>query len=112
MQGSGNIVEAAVDVFQVNPLQVLPQQVDTKASMLVSPNPSSDVFVLNYAWETNKQTILQISNVHGQLVESHVLGQSEGQFQFGQNLPTGMYSAQLVDGKKRSAAVKLIKTNN
>jgi choice-of-anchor B domain-containing protein len=113
LQGSGNIVEAAVDVFQVNPLVSSgSQQLDTKASMLVSPNPSSDVFVLNYSWETNKQTILQISNVHGQLVESHVLGQSEGQFQFGQNLPTGMYSAQLVDGEKRSAAVKLIKTNN
>jgi hypothetical protein len=107
----GHIVEAGVDVFKVEPMGVsgvLPV-IDADASVLVSPNPSSEQFNLQYAWPNVRNIQLEVRNLLGQLVEADVLTAGSGVVTFGENLLPGVYIAVLRADNKQSRPIKIVK---
>ena len=107
----GHLVEAAVDVFRVVPTGSVNTHIVSAAaaSMTALPNPSSDVFSIQYQWIDAKNITLEVSNILGQIVEQKQLSANTGMIQVGNTLPKGVYVAVLKTDKMQSLPVRLIK---
>lgn len=107
----GHLVEAAVDVFSVVPeIVTSTTNLDDKAFLTVSPNPSSSQFVIDYTWESAKENpVLEVYNMLGQVVLSQTMASKTGLFSCGNNWTTGVYFAKLRSEDRSSETYKMIK---
>jgi choice-of-anchor B domain-containing protein len=107
----GHLVEAAVDVFSVVPeIITSTANLEDNAFLMVSPNPSSSQFAIEYAWESaSENPILEVYNMVGQLVLSQTMASKTGVFSCGNNWTTGVYFAKLRSEGRSSETFKMIK---
>jgi choice-of-anchor B domain-containing protein len=107
----GHLVEAALDVFRVEPMGTsgVLSVIDAGASVVVSPNPSAGQFNLQYAWPDTRNIQLEVRNLLGQLVEADVLTAGSGVAAFGESLLPGVYIAVLRAEGRQSRPVKIVK---
>jgi choice-of-anchor B domain-containing protein len=110
LQGSGHIVEAAVDDFEVyegqpsstNPIENL------SANMKIYPNPFHESLRIEYELTTENAT-LAIYNTIGQVVENHFINNKNGVLEIGQNLNNGVYFVRIIQNGKVSSVEKIVK---
>lgn len=112
LQGSGHIVEAAVDMFTVFDSTAVNvnnlNQVSN--SLLAAPNPSSTDFTIVYNLQDSyKDAKLHIYNAVGQLVQELNLNNQNGFVVFGEQLTPGVYVAQLIVDGEQKKNMKLVK---
>jgi choice-of-anchor B domain-containing protein len=106
----GHIVEAGVDVFQVEGIGLVGiQGPDAAARLDAAPNPSAGSFTLSFEWEQADGLSLEVRNVLGQVVLLRELGAASGSVQIGQDWAPGAYFATLRQAERRSLPVKLVK---
>ena len=109
-EGSGHLVEAAVDVFQV----VLEDRIVSTSApeqtqqVLVWPNPSTSGFQVKLV-DGGQFDRLAVFNAYGQLVWEQNGIQNNEQVDLGQSWPAGLYLLQVFDGEKPVQVVKLVK---
>lgn len=107
-----NIVEAGVDFFQVvegDATNIFDLQL-VDYQMNITPNPSADVFQLNYELPTDsQQQSVQIYNAIGQLVEQITVNASTGSLTFGEQYATGIYLVQMTTDQGAGQALKVVK---
>jgi choice-of-anchor B domain-containing protein len=112
--GTGHLVEAGLDAFQVVPgelvVSAVKPEVDARAFLAAAPNPSSDGFGIGYAWEAAPEGLrLEVRNVLGQLAFSQTLDAASGTLRCGGDWQPGFYFATLQSGARQSAPLKLVK---
>jgi trimeric autotransporter adhesin len=79
----------------------------SKLAIVAMPNPSAKSFSLNVIGNGNSQLILRVMDISGRIIE--VRNVSSGQtIKIGENYRTGMYFAEVLQGKERKI-VKLVK---
>lgn len=107
---SGHLVEAAIDQFLVSPSAwtVNTEEYSTSGlSVSVFPNPTAALFQLTFEGRQLGETSLRVSDVAGRLIsEQKVLGNV---VTFGDQLPTGVYFAELLENGQRVYVTKLVK---
>ncbi|MBL7804818.1 MAG: choice-of-anchor B family protein [Saprospiraceae bacterium] len=109
-QQPGHLVEAAVDVFQVTPVAASAAvDIDPKALVSVTPNPSSTDFHLKYQWSHSGTSTLQVRNMLGQLILNQTLVANSGTLRFGAELPRGAYQVVLLSEGRQSEPVLVVK---
>lgn len=106
------LAEVGVDYFQVwdnSPLSVQ-TAIDETIQLSASPNPSMDVFVIDYELEDfNSDTRIQIFNTLGQMVATQDLFFTQGKITIGGELENGIYFAHITNGETISHSLKLVK---
>ncbi|MBK9017060.1 MAG: T9SS type A sorting domain-containing protein [Saprospiraceae bacterium] len=106
-------VEAGVDFFEVydaNPPSGAIDLFRNGVSIVVSPNPSSTHFNLNYDIKDWKgEASLLIYNALGQIVEMQKLEGSVGRISVGSDLGEGVYFTQIVNNGELGLPIKLLK---
>ena len=107
----GHLVEAAIDQFSVTPIGSVSTNtpVDATAQLRVLPNPSANVFQLQYEWPGKEQAQLELCNMLGQPVIRRQLNADAGALTFGQDLAPGVYVLTLRSDGRQSAPLRLIK---
>lgn len=109
-QTSGNVVEAAVDVFSVTPATVsVKDHINPEALLSASPNPSASAFLVNYDWNTSQNMVLEVRNTLGQIVLNKDVSEQKGKVLCGEQWPAGTYFAVLRSGAGQSGVLKLVK---
>jgi len=108
---AGHLVEAAIDQFSVTPIGSVSTNtpVDATAQLRVLPNPSANVFQLQYEWPGKEQAQLELCNMLGQPVIRRQLNADAGALTFGQDLAPGVYVLTLRSDGRQSAPLRLIK---
>lgn len=107
----GHLVEAAVDIFQVVPSNILGsgEANDINASIQIAPNPSASSFTLRYEWPGVQDMTLEVRNALGQVVWTQQMGTEKGAVECGAGWPAGLYFASVRNAEQRSIPVKMIK---
>ena len=106
------VSEVGVDFFQVwdNSPNSIKEVIDESIQLTASPNPSADVFVIEYELEDfNSNSRIQIFNMLGQMVASEELSFGQGQITIGGTLEDGIYFANITNGETISRSLKLVK---
>ena len=107
-----DVSEASVDNFKLfdNPIDAT-TQIDIKGFTLdVFPNPSSNVFQINYTIEDwNGSALLQVYNALGQLVHTQQVQEAKGNLQIGEKFEEGLYFVQFQHGERLSQGIKILK---
>lgn len=112
--GGQFIAEAAIDYFRVwdsaEPVDPETSLEELNGLVLnISPNPSNNSFVINYSIENSQYTVMNIYDALGKLVDSQKLNNDQGEIRYGEQLSSGIYMVQIVDGFNRSKTYKIIK---
>ncbi len=110
--GSGHLVEAAVDAFSVEDAATtsISNLIDENIRLSASPNPFSDYFTLRYDLEANTNDArLHIYNLLGQEVESYELSAPTGSIEVGQSLNGGLFLVQIKVEGRISEVIRLVK---
>lgn len=76
----------------------------------VSPNPSSDFFMLHIGGNKTDRVSVTVTNLSGQIMNKFDGTLKNSQLVFGQNYRSGSYFVRVEDGKK-SKVIKMIKTS-
>lgn len=112
LQGSGHIVEAGIDAFEIYEGQ--PNNTNNidnlVANMKAYPNPFAENITIDYELESNN-AILEIFNIVGQQMETKVLNDKKGLVQIGNNLNPGVYFVRIVQDGKVSTTQRIIKVD-
>jgi len=112
LQGSGHVVEAGVDGFEIYEGQ--PDNTNSIDKLTVNikvyPNPFAENITIDYELESGN-AILEIFNVVGQQMETKVLDDKKGLVQIGNNLNPGVYFVRIVQDGKVSTTQRIIKVN-
>lgn len=112
LQGSGHVVEAGVDGFEIYEGQ--PDNTNSIDKLTVNikvyPNPFTENMTIDYELESGN-AILEIFNVVGQQMETKVLDNKKGLVQIGNNLNPGVYFVRIVQDGKVSTTQRIIKVN-
>ena len=106
LQGSGHIVDAGIDDFEVyegQPASTNPIEAAT-AIINAYPNPFDETITIAYEL-TNNDATLQLFNLVGQLLESQSINNKKGSIQIGSNLENGVY---LVDKQPVTDLTKIL----
>ena len=111
LQGSGHIVEAGIDGFEVyeNQPNGTVQSDDFMPQFKVYPNPFSDNITIEYELKQS-DAILEIFNMVGQKVETRTLNNANGFIQVGDNLEAGVYFVRIIQEGQASTR-QIIKVN-
>lgn len=108
----GHFVEAAVDVFQVVPGDVVSgtnSAIDASAFVSVTPNPTATSFAIRYDWPTAQNLTLEVRNLLGQVMMTQQLNTATGTLTCGDTWPKGVYVATLRNAERQSAPVRMVK---
>ncbi|MFT5833563.1 MAG: choice-of-anchor B domain-containing protein [Cognaticolwellia sp.] len=111
IQGSGHIVEAGIDDFEVyegQPVSTSP--IESMISIKTYPNPFMESMQVEYKLTTSSAT-LQVYNLVGQLMESHLINNKDGSISIGNNLESGVYVIRILEEGKVSLTRKIVKLN-
>lgn len=112
LQGSGHVVEAGVDGFEIYEGQ--PDNTNSIDKLTVNikvyPNPFTENITIDYELES-RNAILEIFNVVGQQMETKVLDNKKGLVQIGNNLNPGVYFVRIVQDGQVSTTQRIIKVN-
>lgn len=112
LQGSGHVVEAGVDGFEIYEGQ--PDNTNSIDKLTVNikvyPNPFTENITIDYELESGN-AILEIFNVVGQQMETKVLDDKKGLVQIGNNLNPGVYFVRIVQDGQVSTTQRIIKVN-
>ena len=106
-----HLVEAAVDGFKVVPVKSsgTKPDIDARAFLQATPNPSSAEFALRYEWPLAGDLTLEVRNALGQVVHYQALGAATGAVSCGNTWPKGVYFATLRSTGKQSETLRLVK---
>ncbi len=110
LQGSGHIVDAGIDDFEVyegQPASTNPIEAAT-AIINAYPNPFDETITIAYEL-TNNDATLQLFNLVGQLLESQSINNKKGSIQIGSNLENGVYLVRIVQDGKVCTTQKIVK---
>jgi choice-of-anchor B domain-containing protein len=110
---SENWLEAAIDKFQVTgtvATGVQSQSSDFNCCQLY-PNPFASTCILHYDFKSASfnEARLEIYNVIGEVMESHLLRNASGTIEWGKALPDGIYVAKVISGGANSTVFKVVK---
>jgi len=108
----GHLLEAAVDVFQVVPGDLIlgtGSAIDASASISVTPNPTATSFAIRYDWPTAQNLTLEVRNLLGQVMMTQHLSTATGTFTCGDAWPKGVYVATLRNAEHQSVPVRMVK---
>ena len=115
LQGSGHLVEAGVDLFEVDskaPIVGI-QEPDPDAGYLTAtPNPMMDHTLIRYdlgAYRNLTDVTFEVHDLSGRVLYAEELKQSLGEFEFSYELPAGAYIAALKSGDQTISTFKLLK---
>ncbi|NJN77657.1 MAG: T9SS type A sorting domain-containing protein [Saprospiraceae bacterium] len=110
MPGSGHVVEAGVDDFEVYEGQPINTTIINQLSAKINayPNPFSESMKIDYELNSNNGT-LEVFNLVGQTVETHAINNKEGSILIGNNLETGIYFVRIIQNGQVSTAQKVVK---
>ena len=113
LQGSGHIVEAGIDGFEVyeNQPNGTVQSDDFMPQFKVYPNPFSDNITIEYELKQS-DAILEIYNIVGQKVETRSINNTSGFIQVGDNLEAGVYFVRIIQEGQASKTRQIIKVNH
>ena len=107
----GHIVDAAIDVFKVIPVQQVNsvQYPETNTIFHISPNPSRSDFRVEYDWNGTKTPVLEVYNAFGQVMLSTSLPAMSGTVRVGEKWPAGVYAIRLHDGENTGITRRIVK---
>ncbi|WP_020567322.1 choice-of-anchor B family protein [Neolewinella persica] len=109
-EGSDHLVEGGFDNFLVYGRQI-PSGTDnhftSNLQAKVFPNPSQEAFNLQYTGQSLANPSIRVTDALGRMVSQQAF--SGESVSFGENLPTGLYFAELFDGGMRVYVTKVIK---
>ncbi len=109
---NGHFVEAAIDKFEVGESNTTSTRdiIDNGLQFQVFPNPSSEVFNVNYQIERKlKDASIKVYNILGQEVIERSLEQREGNINLGEKLERGIYFIHIQNNGKISQPLKITK---
>ncbi len=110
-----NVTEGGFDNFEItgDGFVGVTEANRAEIQMNIYPNPSGGDFNLSYFADPNifSAKELQIKNVCGSFVLLKSLKPGQTSIEFGKELASGMYFAQLVTDNQRSQTIKIIKTH-
>jgi choice-of-anchor B domain-containing protein len=106
----GHLVEAGLDIFEVIPASVMinTQNIDKSIAINIAPNPTNSDFVVNFAFDINKEARIVVSDVLGKIVETRNINTIAGAERMGNRLNKGVYFVSIENGGKKSAPVKVM----
>jgi choice-of-anchor B domain-containing protein len=105
----GHVVEAAIDIFVVQPSTVGTFEPTLQATLVAQPNPFTQSTTIQYQLLDAQSAILEITDIVGKVVATQVLDNQSGTAQVGRNLNSGMYFVRLRNAAGVSAATKIVK---
>ncbi len=108
----GHFVEAAVDVFQVVPGDLIlgtGSAIDASASISVTPNPTATSFAIRYDWPNTQNLTLEVRNLLGQVMMTQHLNTATGTLTCGDAWPKGVYVATLRNAERQSVPMRMVK---
>jgi hypothetical protein len=109
----GHIVEAGFDNFSIADSSALGMSnVVLNNGISIYPNPFNGTTTVHFAMDATPVTgaYIEVKDVTGRIISTQAVNQQEGTVEVGQNLSSGLYFVQLVNGTQTSAAVRIIKT--
>jgi len=110
LQGSGHIVEVAIDDFEIyegQPISTNPIE-NLSANMTIYPNPFHESMRIEYELTAENATLV-IYNAIGQVVENHFINNKNGMLEVGQNLEKGIYFVSIIQDGRVSKTEKIVK---
>ena len=102
--------EANFDNFKVMEQVSVAEEPTAIILITAQPNPFSNSTVISYDG-TEHNSLLQVYNVLGQLVETRLLSDNAGQVSIGAGLGKGVYFVRLEQGGTSIKTIKLLKVN-
>ena len=109
-ESAGLYIEAALDVFEVRSGLVAASEPYQNAQLILSPNPTTSDFQLQYNWPDAQQLTLEVFNLLGQGVFSRQLDKESSAVRFGGQLPIGVYLLRLrTEEGRQSKVIKAVK---
>jgi len=109
--GEQQLVEAAVDLFEVVDLVGVEDVIDESIELAASPNPFNEQLTINYSLENvDDNTRLDIRNALGQIVYSTPVNNTQDIHTVNQELDAGIYFVQITNGQMISKPVKVVCT--
>jgi choice-of-anchor B domain-containing protein len=101
--------EAGFDLFEVIDATSETSDLYANAHLSAYPNPFSNAFFLNYNLGSGTGGVAIIANALGQVVETKVLSNTEGNCEMGTHLPYGIYIMWLQTEQGRVNAITVLK---
>jgi hypothetical protein len=101
--------EAGFDAFEVIDATSDTDDLYPSVHLSAYPNPFSSTFTLNYSIGSGRGGLAVVANALGQVVETKVLSNTEGNCDMGSNLPNGIYFMWLQTDQGRSNAITVLK---
>ncbi|MFK7948113.1 MAG: choice-of-anchor B family protein [Saprospiraceae bacterium] len=110
LQGSGHIVEAGIDGFEIYNGQPINTNVIDKSviNIKVYPNPFTENIAIDYELQQHN-AVLEVFNMVGQQMETQVLNDKKGLIQIGNDLNPGIYFVRIIQDEKVSTTQRIIK---
>lgn len=109
--GQNQIAEMAIDDFVVwdaNPTGA--EELLETLRFEANPNPSTSIFTVQFELENiASDTRLVVYNTLGQLIQQFELADQQGNISFGEELQTGVYFVNLLQGDTPSRTIRLVK---
>jgi choice-of-anchor B domain-containing protein len=105
----GHLVEAGIDDFELYDAQSSSSSQTLAAQMLVRNSPFTRTCTLDYYLPNTTDATLQVTNMLGQILETHPIAHTQGSLTFGETLPSGIFVIHIVQGNQQSAPVKILK---
>lgn len=110
--GAGHLVEAAFDNFFVTGREI-PVSTDNQfiagIQAAVFPNPTADVFTLQYELNGLALPSVRVTDAFGRLVSTQPLSATSGSLRFGRELPQGFYFVEIFSANERAYVTKVVK---
>jgi hypothetical protein len=95
-------------VYEGQPVSTSP--IESMISIKTYPNPFMESMQVEYKLTTSSAT-LQVYNLVGQLMESHLINNKDGSISIGNNLESGVYVIRILEEGKVSLTRKIVKLN-
>lgn len=111
LPGSGNIVEAGVDGFEIfSSLPVSTEELDANIQLMAFPNPFDQQITLSYQLSNKvKNGVLEVYDLLGRIRELVPVNENVGQAVFGQQLNPGIYFVRLKVDDVVSEPLRIVK---
>jgi choice-of-anchor B domain-containing protein len=103
--------EAGFDAFEIIGAVSGTDDLYPNVHLSAYPNPFSSTFTLNYSIGSGRDGLAVIANALGQVVETKVLSNTEGNCDMGANLPNGIYFMWLQTDQWRSNAITVLRND-
>ena len=102
-----NVVEGGLDKFEVVDLVSIDENNSAQLNLIATPNPFNNTVKINYDLkQLSENCTLNITDIQGRQIESHLLKSTKGIIEMGAKWQAGIYLAQI---KTNSGTLKVIR---